>query len=35
MPALILMYHDLAEEPAAVSPEHRPYVLAPAVFRRQ
>jgi len=35
MPALILMYHDLSETPTAVPPEHRPYVLAPAVFRRQ
>jgi peptidoglycan/xylan/chitin deacetylase (PgdA/CDA1 family) len=35
MPALILMYHDLAADPTASAPEHRPYVLAPAVFRRQ
>jgi peptidoglycan/xylan/chitin deacetylase (PgdA/CDA1 family) len=35
MPALILMYHDLAESIVAVAPGHRPYVLAPAVFRRQ
>ena len=35
MPALILMYHDLCEDPTAVPPEHQPYVLAPTVFRRQ
>jgi len=35
MPALILMYHDLSEALASVPPEHRPYVLDPAVFRRQ
>ena len=35
MPALILMYHDLAADPAAIAPEHRPYVLEPAVFRGQ
>jgi peptidoglycan/xylan/chitin deacetylase (PgdA/CDA1 family) len=35
MPALILMYHDLAESVTDVAPGHRPYVLAPAVFRRQ
>jgi peptidoglycan/xylan/chitin deacetylase (PgdA/CDA1 family) len=35
MPALILMYHDLAADPAAIVPEHRPYVLEPAVFRGQ
>ena len=35
MPALILMYHDLAADPTAIAPEHRPYVLEPAVFRSQ
>src|SRR5262245_6332164 len=35
MPALILMYHDLAADPTAIAREHRPYVLEPAVFRRQ
>ena len=35
MPALILMYHDLAADPTVIASEHRPYVLEPAVFRRQ
>jgi peptidoglycan/xylan/chitin deacetylase (PgdA/CDA1 family) len=35
MPALILMYHDLAENLTTVPPEHRPYVLEPTAFCRQ
>jgi len=35
MPALILMYHDLADSLFGVAPAHQPYVLAPAVFRWQ
>ena len=35
MPALILMYHDLAADPTVIASEHRPYVLEPTVFRRQ
>ena len=35
MPALILMYHDLAQSITEIAPEHRPYVLAPAVFHAQ
>lgn len=35
MPALILMYHDLAAEFQPVAPEHRPYVLNPLAFRSQ
>lgn len=35
MVALILMYHDVAESLTGVTPAHRPYVLEPAVFRRQ
>lgn len=35
MPALILMYHDLAEDPAQVPAEHQPYVLETSTFRRQ
>jgi peptidoglycan/xylan/chitin deacetylase (PgdA/CDA1 family) len=35
MAALIFMYHDLAESIDNVAPGHQPYVLAPAVFRRQ
>lgn len=35
MPALVLMYHDLAESIGDVASGHRPYVLAPAVFRSQ
>jgi peptidoglycan/xylan/chitin deacetylase (PgdA/CDA1 family) len=35
MPALILMYHDLAEDQAHVPPEHRPYVLKTSTFHRQ
>src|SRR5262245_20744834 len=35
MPALILMYHDLAEDREHIRPGHRPYVLDPSTFRRQ
>jgi peptidoglycan/xylan/chitin deacetylase (PgdA/CDA1 family) len=35
MAALILMYHDLAEDCAHISPGHRPYVLDPTTFRCQ
>ena len=35
MPALILMYHDLSDTPELVPPEHQPYVLTTATFRRQ
>ncbi len=35
MPALILMYHDLAAGPAQVPAGHRPYVLEPSTFCRQ
>jgi peptidoglycan/xylan/chitin deacetylase (PgdA/CDA1 family) len=35
VPALILLYHDIAENSCIVSPGHRPYVLEPAMFRRQ
>ena len=35
MPALILMYHDIAETLQGIAPGHRPYVLDPKVFRRQ
>lgn len=35
MNALLLMYHDIAEAVGEVAPEHRPYVLAPEVFRAQ
>jgi peptidoglycan/xylan/chitin deacetylase (PgdA/CDA1 family) len=35
MPALILMYHDLAEDCERVSPGHRPYVLDPRTFNGQ
>jgi peptidoglycan/xylan/chitin deacetylase (PgdA/CDA1 family) len=35
VPALILMYHDLSEDPARVPAEHRPYVLDTSSFRRQ
>jgi peptidoglycan/xylan/chitin deacetylase (PgdA/CDA1 family) len=35
MPALILMYHDIAETLQSIAPGHRPYVLDPKVFRRQ
>ena len=35
MPALILMYHDLSDEPQSMPPEHRPYVLSPSTFERQ
>jgi peptidoglycan/xylan/chitin deacetylase (PgdA/CDA1 family) len=34
MPALILMYHDLSEDPAQVPAEHQPYVLDTSTFRR-
>jgi peptidoglycan/xylan/chitin deacetylase (PgdA/CDA1 family) len=35
MPALIMMYHDLSEDPAQVPAGHRPYVLDTSTFRRQ
>jgi peptidoglycan/xylan/chitin deacetylase (PgdA/CDA1 family) len=35
MPALILMYHDLAGSLRGIGAPHRPYVLDPRVFRRQ
>jgi peptidoglycan/xylan/chitin deacetylase (PgdA/CDA1 family) len=35
MPALILMYHDLSDDPAQVPPGHRPYVLETSTFCRQ
>src|SRR5262245_56542395 len=35
MPALILMYHDLAVSLEHVPPGHRPYVLDPLAFRGQ
>jgi peptidoglycan/xylan/chitin deacetylase (PgdA/CDA1 family) len=35
MPALILMYHDLAEHPAQVPAGHRPYVLETSTFCHQ
>lgn len=35
MPALILMYHDLADDYSHVPPGHRPYVLEPSIFRGQ
>jgi peptidoglycan/xylan/chitin deacetylase (PgdA/CDA1 family) len=35
MPALILMYHDLAESLEGISLGHRPYVVDSNVFRRQ
>jgi len=35
MPALILMYHDLAADAADTPAGHRPYVLEPATFRAQ
>jgi peptidoglycan/xylan/chitin deacetylase (PgdA/CDA1 family) len=35
MPALILMYHDLSEDPEQVPPGHRPYVLETSTFHRQ
>ena len=35
MPALILMYHDLAEDRVHIPPGHKPYVLDPSTFRRQ
>jgi len=35
MPALILMYHDLSEDPERVPAGHRPYVLATSTFHRQ
>ena len=35
MPALILMYHDVAEALGEIAAGHRPYVLDPKVFRRQ
>ncbi len=35
MPALILMYHDVSDDPDMFPVGHRPYVLEPGVFRRQ
>jgi peptidoglycan/xylan/chitin deacetylase (PgdA/CDA1 family) len=35
MPALILMYHDVAESLESTPPGHRPYVLDLKIFRRQ
>src|SRR6476660_2146259 len=35
MPALILMYHDLAQDVRKVTPRHRPYVLEPSGFSAQ
>ena len=35
MPALILMYHDLAVDVTKVTPGHRPYVLEPSTFLLQ
>ncbi len=35
MPALILMYHDVSDDPDIFPAGHRPYVLEPGVFRRQ
>jgi peptidoglycan/xylan/chitin deacetylase (PgdA/CDA1 family) len=35
MPALILMYHDLAADARQVAPGHRPYVLEPSAFSFQ
>ena len=35
MPALILMYHDIAETLESIAAGHRAYVLDPKVFRRQ
>jgi peptidoglycan/xylan/chitin deacetylase (PgdA/CDA1 family) len=35
MPALILMYHDLADDVRSTPREHRPYVISPLAFRRQ
>ena len=35
MPALILMYHDLAADGVDTPAGHRPYVLEPATFRAQ
>ena len=35
MPALILMYHDIADGLEGVPAGHRPYVLDPRIFRRQ
>lgn len=35
MPALILMYHDLAREPCSIVPGHLPYVLHPVTFESQ
>jgi peptidoglycan/xylan/chitin deacetylase (PgdA/CDA1 family) len=35
MPTLMLMYHDLSDNPAGITPEHRPYVLDTPAFCRQ
>jgi len=34
-PRPVFMYHDIADDPSAVEPSHRPYVLAPAAFEAQ
>ena len=34
MPALIFMYHDVAETLESIAAGHRPYVLDPNVFCR-
>jgi peptidoglycan/xylan/chitin deacetylase (PgdA/CDA1 family) len=35
MPTLMLMYHDLSDNPVGITPEHRPYVLDTLAFCRQ
>ena len=35
MPALVLLYHDIADDRGTVAPSHRPYVLECATFRHQ
>lgn len=35
MTALILMYHDISDNPETAAPEHRPYVLERRIFYRQ
>jgi peptidoglycan/xylan/chitin deacetylase (PgdA/CDA1 family) len=34
-PMPVFMYHDIADDPAAVAASHRPYVLTPAAFEAQ
>jgi len=34
-PLPVFMYHDIADDPSAVEPSHRPYVLTPDAFERQ